>query len=147
MPNLKSQKSPVTTQQHCTSCLTALVRVLCSPKQVSHPFSSPHTPHHPHSHWPHVLFRTWSPSESTPSSSHEDAWQASHICIQTLLPSHSMHGGRSLLCPGLPPPPPQAGPGSLTCSSIQGSPLSVSSSSPSPPCHPWQKACLLWGLL
>lgn len=49
------------------------------------------------------------------------------ISAPTLPPSRSMHGGRSLLCPGLPTPPtPQAGTGSLTCSSIQGSPLSVS---------------------
>ena len=38
-----------------------------------------------------------------------------------------------------PPSHPQAGPRSLTCSSIQGSPLSASPSSPFPPCHPWQK--------
>lgn len=134
MPNLKSQKSPVTAQQRYARCLAALVRVLCSPKQVSHPVSSPHTPHHPHPHWPHALFRTRSPSESTPSSSHEDAWQASHICTHTLPPPRSMHGERSLLCPGLPvPPTPQAGTGSLTCSSIQGSPFSVSH--PPPPHH------------
>ena len=55
-----------------------------------------------------------------------------------LPPSQCMEEGRSS-AQGSPPSHPQAGPRSLTCSSIQGSPLSASPSSPFPPCHPWQK--------